>query len=140
MKHDNTPWLEALTPEAEEALGAERIQITHLPYRVGRESRVKVSRDGVTVMERRKTGVRPSNDLYLHDRGRYLNVSRAHFQIERDGEGFRLVDRGSALGTYVGGNRVGGNDAGGVAALHAGEVIVVGSSESPFVFRFVTGA
>ena len=52
----------------------------------------------------------------------------------------RLVDRGSALGTYVGGNRVGGNDAGGVAARHAGEVIVVGSSESPFVFRFVTGA
>lgn len=132
-------FLEALTPEAEASLeGRPRFEVRALPFRVGRESRMVPSAHGFKVMERRRSDVSPNNDLYLIDTGRRLSVSRAHFQIEQAAEGgYLLRDRGSALGTYVGGTRIGGEDRGGVGVLGSGDVIVVGTTESPFVFRFV---
>ena len=130
-------FLEPLTPEAEASLGGERLELSVWPFRVGRESRMVASREGFQVMERRRSDVAPSNELYLLDGGPHLSVSRAHFQIERKPEGgYLLRDRGSALGTFVGETQVGGGDAGGEAELSDGDVIVVGTSESPFVFRF----
>jgi pSer/pThr/pTyr-binding forkhead associated (FHA) protein len=132
-------YLEALTPEAEASLGGRsRYEVPGLPFRVGRESRLVPSAAGFKVMERRRADVSPTNDLYLIDTGRRLNVSRAHFQIEADGaDDFLLRDRGSALGTYVGEACIGGRDLGGVGRLRSGDLIVVGTTESPFVFRFV---
>ena len=131
-------YLQPLTPEAESSLGSDRLELHTWPFRVGRESRMVASADGFKLMERRRTNAMPSNELYLLDGGPRLNVSRAHFQIEQDESGgFRLRDRGSALGTYVGEQRLGGQDAGGVCDIKDGDVVVVGSSESPFVFRFV---
>lgn len=133
-----TAYLQALTPEAEASLGgAEQFEIHTWPCRVGRESRLIASPDGFKVMERRRTDAAPSNEVYLLDSGRPLNVSRAHFQLEKTDSGYVLRDRGSALGTFVGGQLIGGRDAGGVSSIHDGDVIVVGTSESPFVFRFV---
>jgi len=132
-----TAYLESLTPEAEVSVGGERIELTIFPYRVGRESRLVASADGMKLMERRKTSASPSNELYLIDEGRPLTVSRAHFQIERSAEGYVMRDRGSALGTYVGGTRIGGRDMGGACQLVSGDVIVAGTSESPFAFRFL---
>lgn len=131
-------FLEPLTPEAEASLHGARLQLTHFPFRVGRECRMVMGSHGLRLMERRKDGVAPNNDLYLLDNGRPLNVSRAHFQLEQADDGtFILRDRGSALGTYVGGSLVGGGDRGGAQVIQSGDVIVAGTTESPFVFRFL---
>jgi hypothetical protein len=130
-------FLEALTPEAEQSLGSERLALWCLPFRVGRECRMVAGDSGLRIAERRKGQVQPSNEVYLLDHGPRLQVSRAHFHIEADPEhGYRLVDRGSACGTIVGNQQVGGNDAGGSTPLKDGDVILVGTSESPFAFRF----
>jgi len=135
-----TLFLEALTPEAEQSLGGARLALRQLPFRVGRECRLVAGRDGLQVAERRKQSAMPSNDLYLIDPGPRLQVSRAHFQIEADGNGgYRLLDRGSACGTIVGNQQLGGDDRGGEAALADGDLILVGTSESPFAFRFRIG-
>lgn len=132
-------FLEALTPEAESSIGGPRISLSQLPFRVGRESRLVVGEHGLEVAERRKTDVTPSNDLYLHDRGPRLQVSRNHLEIDADPQGgYRVIDRGSACGTIVGSTSFGGRDKGGEQPVLPGEVIIVGTSESPFVFRFLT--
>lgn len=132
-----TPYLVALTPEAERSLGSESLALSRLPYRIGRECRLVAGPDGLQVAERRKQVSEPNNDLYLIDPGPRLQVSRAHCLIETDGAGgYRLVDRGSACGTIVGNQKLGGRDAGGQAPLADGDMILVGTSESPFAFRF----
>lgn len=131
-------FLQALTPEAEASLGGqERIEVHVWPFRIGRESRLIAAADGFKLMERRRSAEAPSNEIYLLDKGRPLNVSRAHFQLEQRRDAFVLRDRGSALGTFVGGQLIGGGDTGGESPIADGDVIVVGTSESPFVFRFV---
>jgi hypothetical protein len=135
---DPTPMLVALTPEAREAMHSEQVKITHFPFRVGRESRMGMVGGALQVMERRKLNAPPNNDLYLIDDGKPLNVSREHFQIERTDDGrYELVDRGSACGTMVGNEILGGHDQGGRCTLENGNVIVVGTSRSPFAFKFV---
>jgi pSer/pThr/pTyr-binding forkhead associated (FHA) protein len=127
--------LVALTPESRIALGAPEREIT-LPYRVGRESRgMQRTADGV-IGERRSPGSRPSNDLYLVEHEEPLNVSRAHFEIDRGEAGVLLVDRASTCGTIVEGQTVGGDTRGGTLSLHDGDVIIVGTSRSPYVFKF----
>jgi pSer/pThr/pTyr-binding forkhead associated (FHA) protein len=131
--------LVALTPESRAALGAPHFEIEQFPYRVGRDSRgMQRTADGF-VRERRSPGSRPSNDLYLVEHDEPLNVSRAHFQIERDDTGYVLVDRESTCGTIVEGELVGGDTRGGIITLHDGDVIIVGTSSSPYVFKFRTG-
>ena len=131
--------LVALTPEAHAALGAGEVEITRFPYRVGRESRgIQRTPQGV-VIERRTSGSRPTNELYLLERDEPLNVSREHFAIDRDNTGYVLVDLGSTCGTLVEGQIVGGDARSGRIALHDGDVIIVGSSGSPHVFKFRVG-
>ena len=128
--------LVALTPEAYAALGAREREITRFPYRVGRESRGTQRTAHGFVTERRDPGSRPTNDLYLREGEEPLNVSREHFLIERRDAGYVLVDRQSTCGTIVEGETVGGENRGGTVALRDGDVIIVGSSASPFVFKF----
>jgi len=129
--------LVALTPESRTALGASRAEIERFPYRVGRESRgIQRTAQGF-MSERRSPGSRPSNDLYLVEHDEPMNVSRAHFHIDRDDSGgYVLVDRESTCGTIVEGDVVGGGTRGGTVALHDGDVIIVGTSNSPYVFKF----
>ena len=131
--------LVALTPEAHAALGARDVEITRFPYRVGRESRGIQRTSHGFVTERRGPGSRPSNDLYLLEREEPLNVSREHFTIDRDDTGYILVDHASTCGTIVEGQTVGGHGRGGRIPLHDGDVIIVGTSLSPYVFKFRTG-
>ena len=136
--HDRA-MLVALTPEAAAALGAHKRTITRFPYRVGRESRDAERTPQGFVTERRDPRSRPANDLYLRDREEPLNVSREHFTIDRDDTGYILVDQGSTCGTIVEGQNVGGHASGGRMPLHDGDVIIVGSSLSPYVFKFRVG-
>ena len=59
-----------------------------------------------------------SNAIRLHDH----EVSRKHAEVRRDGEGFRVVDVGSANGTYLNGEPVD------QAPLKAGDQLRVGQS------------
>ena len=129
----------ALTPESRIALGAAQTEIEHLPFRVGRESRGTQRTPDGFVRERRSPGSRPSNDLYLVERDEPMNVSRAHFEIDRDAAGYVLVDRASTCGTIVEGEIVGGDTRGGTVPLHDGDVIIVGTSNSPYAFKFRAG-
>ena len=131
--------LVALTPEARSALGGSEVVITAFPFRVGRESRRTHWAGARMVSERRTPGAKPNNDLYLPDGEEPLNVSREHFQIERDGAGFALVDRKSTCGTLVEGALVGGETQGASIPLRDGDVIIAGTSRSPFTFKFRVG-
>lgn len=131
--------LVALTPEAFAALGAREREVTRFPYRVGRESRGTQRTAHGSVTERREPGSRPTNDLYLRDREEPLNVSREHFAIDRGDTGYILVDQASTCGTIVEGQTVGGENKGGSVALRDGDVIIVGTSLSPYVFKFRVG-
>jgi pSer/pThr/pTyr-binding forkhead associated (FHA) protein len=129
-----TAWLVALTDEAQRALAGERRALESFPFRVGRESRVTSARPP---WQDRRAGQTPQlNDLYIPDHRDQIVVSREHFQIELEGDGHVLVDRGSACGTLVEGARIGGDREGGRAPLHDHDVIVVGGSGSPFIFKF----
>ena len=110
--------------------------IAALPFRVGRESRGTPHAAGRTIAERRKRKRAPTNDLYLVEKGEPYNVSREHFQILYNGTRYVLVDRQSTCGTIVEGTVVGGRSAGGAVQLDDGDVIIVGTSSSPYVFKF----
>jgi len=132
-----TAHLFSLTPESRTALGGAEMELKELPFRVGRESRQYESKEKKAMFaEKRNPANRPNNDLYLGEDTDLINVSREHFQIVRDGAGFALEDRGSTLGTSVEGQKVGGENKGGRIALRDGDVIIVGASVSPFVFKF----
>ncbi|MBE0582995.1 MAG: FHA domain-containing protein [Desulfofustis sp.] len=134
--------LQAETPEAVEAVPQNQILdgvvcIRRLPFRIGRESRVKKVNGRIERIERPKLDDRePNNDLYLVDRGHLLNISREHLRIEFDGDCFVLVDRGSACGTKINDEPVGGEDQGGSKILRDGDVIIIGTKESPYRYRF----
>lgn len=131
------PFLIALTGESRLALsGASELELTRFPFRVGRESRSPAEIGIVLQKERRKKSVAPNNDLYIWDTGPLLNVSREHFQIERSDSGdFFVRDRGSTCGTLVGNIRLGmgGPES---CTLSNDNTIVIGTPQSPFVFRF----
>jgi predicted component of type VI protein secretion system len=126
-------YLVALTPEASEAIRAQEMNIPYVPFRVGRESRQYRWKETGLVGERRSSDP-PNNDLYLTERDDIMNVSREHFQIERDATGFFLLDRGSACGTLVEG-RLAGHGADPRQPLADHDVIIVGASGSKFVFK-----
>ena len=136
--------LKAMTPEAVKAAPLGKIEsglirIESFPFRVGREARVAFVDGELLILDRRrKTGhEKPNNDLYLHDSGETLNISREHFQIDSTPDGYVLVDRGSACGTSVNGVSVGGNDAGGSVSLNDGDTIGIGNESTPYLFSFV---
>ena len=127
-------YLKALTPEARAALEGECLKLDSFPFRVGRESRLELFGGA---LNRRRPDSLPNNDLYLVENGTMLNVSREHFLIDRNGAGHVLVDRGSACGTIVEGQLVGGEKRGGVRPLRDQDVIVVGTSDSKYIFKFI---
>lgn len=133
-----TPILRALTEAARKSMQRDERLIEHVPFRVGREQRVALVGGEYRSIERRETSALPTNDFYMLDVGEKLNVSREHFQIEQEQDGgYVVVDRGSACGTIVDDQPVGGHDQGGRCPLKNGSTIRVGTSTSPYLFAFV---
>ena len=128
-----------LTPEARSVLGGNHLTVTTFPFRIGRDSRGTRWTGAGPVTERRRSGSTPTNNLYLPDHDEPLNVSREHLQIKRVQSGFVLVDCKSTCGTIVEGALVGGQALGGSVILRDGDVIIVGTSKSPFAFKFRLG-
>src|SRR5262245_55925921 len=133
---DSRAVLVALTPETKEALGSAEIGISVFPFRIGRDSRSLRRTAPRTLVDRRKRAAKPTNELYLLETTEPFQVSREHLQIQHNGTRYVLVDRQSALGTIVEGTVVGGQHRGGAVQLSDGDVIIVGSSRSPFVLKF----
>jgi len=136
--------LQAMTPEAKASvpqnlLEYDLIRISQFPFNVGRESRVSQV-DGKLVRTERVKHIEAdsSNDLYLTDAAHPLNISREHFRIEQNENGYLLVDRHSACGISVDNHRIAGKDQGGEIALHDGDIIAVGIESTPYVFKFIT--
>jgi hypothetical protein len=129
-------FLKAITPESKASLGGSLYRIPHFPFKVGRECRVAVRPLPFPNSRRRPDSI-PNNDLYLLELGNVLNVSREHFLIDRQGDTYIIVDRGSICGTLLEGELVGEKRKGGWKPLHNNDVIIVGGSESRFVFKFV---
>jgi hypothetical protein len=132
-----TPLLRSGTPTTSLSINRDEVRLDQFPFRVGREARTHLAGATPETSERREVVGRPNNDLYVKDMGKPLNVSREHFQIEENSDGsYELVDRGSACGTVVGGYIVGGDYTGGRCALKFGDDIIVGTPQSPIVFKF----
>ena len=135
--------LKAMTPAAGQAVTQTLlidgyIPIRSFPFRVGRESRVKIVDGRVERVERVKYNqATPTNDLYLIDDGHRLNISREHFQIEQDGQKYYVYDRGSACGTFVGENALNAKNQTATAELKDGDTIVIGTKQSPYVYQFI---
>lgn len=135
--------LQALSAEALMAVSQRDIVNTFIPirkfpFRIGRESRIRVVNGKTERIEREKlNNLEPNNDLYLIDRGQLLNISREHLLLERDGDGYAVVDRGSVSGTKVNGEAIGGDDRGGKIRLNDGDEIIIGTKESPYRYRFI---
>ncbi len=132
--------LVALTPEGKAALGAVLVTISRLPFRVGREARGRGRAAPRTLADRRKRESPPTNEVYLPEAAEPFEVSREHFQIQHNGTRYVLVDRQSRTGTIVEGTVLGGQHRGGAVELDDGDVIIVGTSKSPYVFKFRAGS
>ncbi len=99
--------------------------VSKFPFRIGRQH-----------LEGKELALR-SNDLLLRD-DLPLNVSRHHCSIERAGDRFIVVDRGSTLGTVVNGERIGTEQTSLSAALKDGEnEMILGAEDSPHRFKLV---
>ena len=135
--------LKAITPGAKDCVPRGQlehgfIRINQFPFSVGRESRIKEINGKLTRVERIKfTDHEPNNDLYLIDSERPMNISREHFTIAKDGNGYTLIDRFSACGTSVETNRIGGHDSGGQIKLEDGDIIAIGGEDTPYRFKFI---
>jgi hypothetical protein len=132
---ESAVFLKGLTPESRSALGGSVLKIERFPFRVGRESRNMLPA-GPRNESRRGTNSIPNNDLYLHEMGPLLCVSREHFLIDRQADSYIIVDRGSYCGTFVDGELVGEKKLGGWKPLQNHDVIIVGPSESRYIFKF----
>ena len=128
-------YLVALTPESAEAIQAREINIPHLPFRIGRESR-KAAWTSAGLVGERRTAAPPNNDLYLIEDTEPLNVSREHLQIEAEAGVFYVQDRESTCGTIVEGEIIGDGAAVRRARLNDHDVIIVGTSHSRYIFKF----
>jgi pSer/pThr/pTyr-binding forkhead associated (FHA) protein len=130
-------YLKALTLESQAAIHGKQFAITEIPFRVGRESRGPNEGWVRSPQDRREGRSAPNNDLYIWEQSREVFVSREHFQIEKRNGSLWLVDRKSTLGTWVEGQLVGGKKAGGAVELYDNDVIILGSHQSGFIFKFL---
>ena len=65
------------------------------------------------------------------------HFSREHFLIDAKDGHYILLDRGSSCGTLVEGDLVGERKQGGWRRLKDHDVIIVGTSDSKFIFKFI---
>jgi CRP-like cAMP-binding protein len=112
--------LEGVTPRAAAALPVTPFQITQFPFRIGRESP-----DPLVY-----------NDLMLPD-SVPLQISRHHLAFILHEGRVGVVDRGSSLGSWVDGQRLGGRSglSGPVFFTGSEGLLVLGNRDSPFRYR-----
>ena len=111
--------LRAVTEKAELAIQGKGIDITKIPFQIGRFS---------------KASVFGSNDLDIQDTEPY-RVSRCHCLITIVDNEYYVVDTVSSRGTTVDDNKIGGREEQKRVLLESGKHrITLGGEESPYVF------
>jgi CRP-like cAMP-binding protein len=112
--------LEGVTPRAAAALPVTPFQITHFPFRIGRQSP-----DPLVY-----------NDLMLPD-SVPLQISRHHLAFIAHEGRVGVVDRGSTLGSWVDDQQLGGPSglSGPVFFTGSEGLLVLGNRDSPFRYR-----
>jgi len=114
--------LRAVTEEAERAMQGKEIDITKIPFQIGRSS---------------KASVFGSNDLDIQDNEPY-RVSRCHCLITIVDNEYYVIDTVSSRGTTVEGNKIGGREEQKRVLLGSGKHrITLGGEESPYIFDLV---
>ena len=119
--------LYAASDQAAQSVPPEGIRIASFPFHIGRRPAGREPAPATTVMLQ-VADVRP------------YRLSRLHFSVVRNGEGFAVSDLASTLGTVVNGEPVGEMFASTQAPLREGDnEVVAGGDGSPYVFRIVVG-
>ena len=132
-----------LTKEATSAIvkgscNNELITISTFPFRVGRESRLGKNEKGLFLKLRIiKNNAKPNNDIYLLNESKHLQISKEHFQIEKDNNKYTLKDRGSTKGTTINGITYGGKKESFEHSLNDGDIILIGDKTSLFKYQFL---
>lgn len=112
--------MRAVTEEAERAIQGKQIDITKIPFQIGRSSAASVF---------------GSNDLDLQDIQPY-RISRCHCLITIVDNQYYLVDTVSSRGTSVDGSKIGGREKEKRVLLESGKHdLVLGGDQSPYVFE-----
>jgi hypothetical protein len=114
--------LRAVTEQAELAMQGKELDITKIPFQIGRSS---------------KASVFGSNDLDIQDTEPY-RVSRCHCLITIVDNEYYVVDTVSSRGTSVDGKMIGGSEQLKRVLLESGKHrITLGGEGSPYVFDLV---
>jgi len=114
--------LKAVTEEAKRAMQAKAIDITKIPFQIGRSS---------------KASVFGSNDLDIQDTEPY-RVSRCHCLITFVDNEYYVVDTVSSRGTTVDSDTIGGSEEQKRVLLKSGKHrIILGGEGSPYIFDLV---
>ncbi len=130
--------LKALTAEMDLSFHGPLLEVSAFPFKIGRECRDRRSHGRPPGLVERRTGkVPPNNDLYIQESGNRLFVSREHLLIERREDGLYLVDLFSSCGTIVEAVYIGGDHKGGETKLAPNDVVIVGTANSPYMFKVV---
>ena len=152
MQNTKANILKAITPKAvllpltKEATSAivkgscniELITMSTFPFKIGRESRLGENEKGLFLKLRIiKNNSKPNNDIYLLNESKNLQISKEHFQIEKDKNTYTLKDRGSTKGTTINGVSYGGGKESFEHELKDGDIIVVGDKTSLFKYQFL---
>jgi CRP-like cAMP-binding protein len=111
--------LRAKTEEAEQAIQGKEIDISKIPFQIGRTS---------------TSSVFGSNDLDIEDTEPY-RISRCHCLITIVDNEYYMVDTVSSRGTVVDDSKIGGREELKRVLLESGKHrIILGGEESPYVF------
>lgn len=112
--------IEAMTPEAAEAIPSNPLVFTALPFKIGRKSEDPLVQNHLEIIDQDP-----------------LQISRHHVSIVRDGGRIGVVDRGSQLGALVDGVRIGGKRNGPGPAFFKGAegILILGTDSSPFRYK-----
>jgi CRP-like cAMP-binding protein len=111
--------LTAKTEEAEQAMQGKEIDISKIPFQIGRTS---------------TSSVFGSNDLNIDDTEPY-RISRCHCLLTIVDNDYYVIDTVSSRGTVVDGSRIGGREELKRVLLESGKHrLILGGEESPYVF------
>lgn len=114
--------LRAGTQEAERAMQGKEMDITKIPFQIGRAA---------------SSSVFGSNDLNLEDIEPY-RISRCHCLITIVDNDYYVIDTVSSRGTMVGDIKIGGREEQKRVKLQSGKHrIILGGEESPYLFDLV---
>jgi CRP-like cAMP-binding protein len=119
---DQSLQLRAVTAEAERAMQGKQVDITKIPFQIGRTTRESVF---------------GANDLTLQDIEPY-RLSRCHCLITIVDNSYFLVDTVSSRGTMVDDRKIGGREEDKRVPLPSGtHKVILGGEDSPYIFELI---